>query len=574
MSSHEKESLPLTSGSPPPPPPRSRQNRIVLWCILLFLAVQSAPLISNTVSSYRASSAASVALLDEAKCPAQPSPLNVGEDWNPLSDEAYGDLAAERLSKAVQIPTESFDNLPLNASDPIFDKHYAFSHFIESEYPKLYKGVVKHEAVNVHGHLFTWEGKNKDLKPILLMAHTDTVPVLPATKKDWTYPPFDGTITHDGTPDTPGTWIWGRGVSDCLNSLLGIYGAVERLVSEGFEPERTILIANGFDEEIGGIRGAGEIAKLLEERYGTEGLALVVDEGFTGLSEEYGTLVASLGMAEKGSTNAIIRVETLGGHSSVPPAHTGIGIISLLLAELEKNPFTPSLSPKEPYLKYLSCMSEYAPEFPKSLKSKVKNPQKWDALAVELAESDRVLNSFLATTTAIDLISGGVKVNALPEYVEATVNHRIAFSSSVNETLQHTVDLLVPLAKSLGFTISPFDGSKKASNSHITLETPGLYGLEPAPITPAKSDSFELIAGTCKHVFGEKTVVSPSGMFANTDTKSFWNLTKNLYRFTPALVSENLHQHTVDERISLTGHLNTTRFFYKLIRNSEGWNSE
>ncbi len=38
-----------------------------------------------------------------------------------------------------------------------------------------------------------------------------------------------------------------------------------------------------------------------------------------------------------------------------------------------------------------------------------------------------------------------------------------------------------------------------------------------------------------------------------------------------SLISENLNQHTVDERISLEGHLNTTRWYYKLIRNTEGW---
>lgn len=33
-----------------------------------------------------------------------------------------------------------------------------------------------------------------------------------------------------------------------------------------------------------------------------------------------------------------ITVETLGGHSSVPPPHTAIGYMSLLIAELEKHP--------------------------------------------------------------------------------------------------------------------------------------------------------------------------------------------------------------------------------------------
>lgn len=95
-----------------------------------------------------------------------------------------------------------------------------------------------------------------------------------------------------------------------------------------------------------------------------------------------------------------------------------VGVMSLVLAELEKNPFEPILVPSTPYFKYLSCMSEHAPEVPKSIKRQIKNPRKWKKLAYDLASSDRILNSFLATTQAIDLISGGVKVNALPEYVE------------------------------------------------------------------------------------------------------------------------------------------------------------
>lgn len=61
----------------------------------------------------------------------------------------------------------------------------------------------------------------------------------------------------------------------------------------------------------------------MEDRYGTEGISFLVDEGFTGVSQDYGALVASLGMAEKGSVNVRVKVETLGGHSSVPPVHTG-----------------------------------------------------------------------------------------------------------------------------------------------------------------------------------------------------------------------------------------------------------
>lgn len=184
-----------------------------------------------------------------AKCPAQPAARNIGIDWNPLTDDLYAQLAARRLSQAVQIKTESFDDLPMDPTDSGWDKHYAFSHMLETEFPKIYN-ALDHSAINTHGHLFEWIGKDKSLKPVVLMAHIDTVPVLPATLAQWTYPPFEGKISVNGTKHTPGTWIWGRGASDCKNSVMGILGSVERLVTEGYTPDRTVILAFGFDEEV------------------------------------------------------------------------------------------------------------------------------------------------------------------------------------------------------------------------------------------------------------------------------------------------------------------------------------
>lgn len=248
--------LPINDSSRTQQPFDHRRRNLALLLLipllpLFFLGTGISPSsIASFGRSYHSTRTFTTAQLAEAKCPAQPPALDVGSKWNPLIDGEFAQLAAKRLSKAVQIPTESYDNYPVNASDPVWDKHYAFSKFLEQEYPKLFIDPLKHEHVNVHGHLFTWEGSKPDLEPILLMAHIDTVPVLPATLDQWTYPPFEGKISVNGTADTPGTWIWGRGSSDCKNSLLGIYNAVERLVSEGFKPERTILIANGFDEEV------------------------------------------------------------------------------------------------------------------------------------------------------------------------------------------------------------------------------------------------------------------------------------------------------------------------------------
>ncbi|GMK57290.1 hypothetical protein CspeluHIS016_0401240 [Cutaneotrichosporon spelunceum] len=519
-------------------------------------------------------SATLAAELKEAACPPQPEPLNVGPVWEPEADEAFTHKAAERLSKAIQINTVSTDDLPQDPTDPRFDRHYKFAELLEAEYPTVYEHL-EHEAVNTHGHLFTWKGTDESLKPIFLMAHVDTVPVNPETVDQWTFPPWSGEISHDATPETPGTWIWGRGASDCKNSLIGILHSVEKLISEGFTPGRTVLIGYGFDEEIGGARGALKIKEVIEERYGDDSIAFIIDEGFSGVEEAYGIPIASLGMAEKGSVSIKLTVDTPGGHASIAPVHTGIGYMSRFLSALEDHPYKPEMKAQSPYLKYMSCLTEYAPKFPKSVARRVKNPKKWHKLAKDLAKSDRVLNAFLSTTSAVNLIKGGVKINALPEKVDASVNHRISFVSSVNATLQHYVDLMVPLAGKYGFSSTIFGADYgKKSSKHLTIEIVGnehRHGLEPAPTTPGDSDAFAYIAGTVKTVFGAKTVVAPTGMFANTDTARTWSLTKHIYRWTPADLKEAGGIHTVNERISLHGHLTTTAFYYKLLRNTEGW---
>jgi Gly-Xaa carboxypeptidase len=190
-----------------------------------------------------------------------------------------------------------------------------------------------------------------------------------------------------------------------------------------------------------------------------------------------------------------------------------------LLTELEDHPFKPSLEAESPYLKYLSCLADYAPKFPSKLAKKVRNPKAWPKLAKELAASDRIKNSFLATSTAIDLIHGGVKVNALPETVEATVNHRIAFTSNVNTTLQHYVDLLLPVTKKLGLTSTFFDDKHGKSERHVSFSivtNERKHGLEPAPITPSDSHAFAFIGGAIRSVFGKDTVITPTGMFGES----------------------------------------------------------
>lgn len=67
--------------------------------------------------------------------------------------------------------------------------------YLAVTFPLLHKKLHL-EKVNTHGLVYVWEGTNTSLKPALLAAHQDTVPVNPATLDYWTHPPWSG--KYDG----------------------------------------------------------------------------------------------------------------------------------------------------------------------------------------------------------------------------------------------------------------------------------------------------------------------------------------------------------------------------------------
>lgn len=59
-------------------------------------------------------------------------------------------------------------------------------------------------------------------------------------------------------------------------------------------------------------------------------------------------------------------------------------------------------------------------------------------------------------------------------------------------------------------------------------------------------------------------------MAANTDTKFYWRLTKNIFRFTPIIFRENFKRaHTTDEFIRADEFVREPLFFANLILNAD-----
>lgn len=87
--------------------------------------------------------------------------------------------------------------------------------------------------------------------------------------------------------------------------------------------------------------------------------------------------------------------------------------------------------------------------------------------------------------------------------------------------------------------------------------------LAPAPISPftVEHPAWRLLAGTSRGIYAsrpnaeeeldapEELYMAPFYSTGNTDTKRYWALTRNIYRFSYLSEKSDSHAHTVDENV-------------------------
>ncbi len=450
----------------------------------------------------------------------------------PIKIEINTDTVKNRLAEVLRFKTISNQDPNLFNASAFLD----MQNFLESSFPLVFSSLQK-EMVNQHSMLFTWRGKNAALKPILFMAHQDVVPVPDENLTSWTHPPFAGVIDN--------TFIWGRGALDDKSSLTGIFEAVTFLLEEGFQPERTVYLAFGHDEEIGGIQGAAKIAALLKSR--NVELEFVLDEGGAiadGMIPGVKPAVAMVGIAEKGYLSLTLTVKTQGGHSSMPPKHTAVGILSQAIVDLEARPFPADSSYSKPFFNTIGPHMSFG--------KKLIFANSWifkPLIEAQLSKS-KLTNSMIRTTTAATMFDSGIKDNVLPVTATAVVNFRILPGETVESVKQYVTEVI--------------------DNSQVEITG---FGREPSGVSDSNSASFQLLTRTIHQANGggHSLIVAPYLVMGGTDARNFEDLTNNIYRFlfNYANPDDIKRIHSIDERISIENYVKVIRFYYQLMKNSD-----
>jgi len=103
--------------------------------------------------------------------------------------------------------------------------------------------------------------------------------------------------------------------------------------------------------------------------------------------------------------------------------------LSSFISRYENQPTEPKITRDSTTFEALQCLAAHAPDIPSSLRKNIKKSTKSDKALRRVEEeylTTPALRALTSTTQAVDIISGGVKINALPEQVFAVINHRIA----------------------------------------------------------------------------------------------------------------------------------------------------
>ncbi len=447
-----------------------------------------------------------------------PVDLASGPEINP-------DIAARHLSEAIQFKTVSHQN-PADDDRAEWEKQRSW---LITAYPKFHS-VAKREVVGDGALLYTWTGSDASLAPMILMAHQDVVPVAADAASLWTSPPFSGAIV-DGQ-------IWGRGTLDDKGSLIAVMEAVEALAAQGATPKRTIIIASGQDEEVGGT-GAAAIAKLLADR-GIKA-EFVLDEGLVVLKDNpiSGSPAAMIGVTEKGYATLRVSAKAAGGHSSSPPKDLAVRTLAQAIVAITNHPFPMTVKGT-----MLEGLEQLAPMAPFTTRMAIANAWLFEPLIIKAASATPSVAASLHTTIAPTMLEGSPKENVLPSTAVARINYRLAPGTSIDAVMERARDATRNLDVELAWDREPTAASAVASTD---------------------SAAYRTMAALSRDLFGAPS--APAIMIGGTDGRRMEGLTTNIYRFLPIKLklTDTTMYHGQNEHISVEDLANACRFYGRLM---------
>ncbi|WP_066684305.1 M20/M25/M40 family metallo-hydrolase [Christensenella intestinihominis] len=449
------------------------------------------------------------------------------ERWAPVDEQVDAAGAAGRLAGAIRIPTVSdFDRSKMDYSK--FDELHAY---LEQAYPLVHKTLAR-EVTDRKCLIYHWQGTDESLLPAGLLAHMDVVPV---NEDEWDDPPFGGVI-RDG-------YVYGRGALDMKGQLIAVLESVEALLGEGFTPKRSVYLLFGSDEEPMGDFGAKLISEELERR-GVR-LSFILDEGgaiqdgkMMGVKRD----IALIGICEKGVMNLRLTAKGKGGHASMPPRRTAAGGVAKAVTAVEKHQMKGSFNYAAEHM-----FKTLTPHMGGAFKFFFANKWLFGGLLKSILCKIPASAALIRTTFAPTQLSGSNAPNVLAGSASAVFNIRVVPGETDRDVLAHVKKVAPEAAQDV------------------------IYYYPPSPVSSVDTDEYKGVARAVADAFPE-LAVAPYPVVAATDSRHYYNICDNVFRFVPFLsIRDDLGTvHAANERLSVESLGRGIAFYKHLVRTTCG----
>ncbi|MSP14100.1 MAG: M20/M25/M40 family metallo-hydrolase [Chloroflexi bacterium] len=272
--------------------------------------------------------------------------------------------------------------------------------------------------------------------PLLLMGHTDVVPAEP---NKWTHPPFAAEIDRG--------YVYGRGAVDMKNMVTMELMAFLLLKRLGVPLSRDIIYIATADEEAGGRKGIGYLARTHPDLIRAE---YAINEGGGTPIEIGGKLFYTCQTAEKGVARFIMRARGKPGHASIPHGDNAVVHLAEAIVRLGRAKLPFHLTPTVGVF-WERIMQAQTTELQGQMQSVIDPATHEEAMdRLPLAESLKgELRAMMHNTATPTMLKAGSKINVIPGEAEVQVDARIlpsitfdTFEREIRQAVGPQVDLI------------------------------------------------------------------------------------------------------------------------------------
>ncbi len=324
------------------------------------------------------------------------------------------------------------------------------------------------------------EGTDPTAPTLLLMGHTDVVPVNP---DGWERDPFGGEVV-DGD-------VWGRGAVDMLNLTASMAVACKHLARSGFAPRGTLIYLAVADEEALGDYGAKH---LIDHEYDAVRADYVITEsGGIPIPSPAGTKLPVI-VGEKGTYWCTLHIRGTPGHGS-QPFRTDNALVKASEVVRRLSAYQPEARIHEAFERFIRSMG-YPDSITGPLLDAASIDETLETLPLGMA---RQFHACTHTTLAPTTIAGGSKINVIPDTVSLRVDIRTLPG-------QDDADVEAMLADALGDL-----------RDSVEIE---LVKSDPSSASPADTPLWDTLSRVTKQWYGDAETV-PYLSVGATDARFF-----------------------------------------------------